>query len=182
MEIKLDENIERRAAAVRLMIFDVDGVMTDGSIIYHDDGSETKIFDVKDGHGIKLALRAGLDIALITGRYSRVVEHRAADLGIKIVYQNVHRKLDAYQKILEESGLKDYQVGYMGDDLIDIPVMRRVGFAVAVRDACPHIFPFAHYITKACGGKGACREVCELLLRAHGKWEGVTKRYFEDSL
>jgi 3-deoxy-D-manno-octulosonate 8-phosphate phosphatase (KDO 8-P phosphatase) len=175
-----DETVRRKAIAVRLMIFDVDGVLTDGRIIYHDDGSELKAYDVQDGHGIKLLLRAGLEVALMSGRYCGAVARRAEGLGIRRVFQNIQHKAGAYAEIKEELGLRDAQVGYMGDDLIDIPVMRRVGFAVTVPNASPHVRPYAHYITQAAGGRGACREVCELLLHSQGLWESVTRRYFHD--
>ena len=177
-----DDDLKARILPVRLVIFDVDGVLTDGRIVYHDDGTETKAFDVKDGHGIKLLLRSGLDAALITGRSSQVVLHRARDLGVTRVYQNAKRKLDAYGDLLAATGLGEHELAYVGDDLIDIPIMRRVGFSVAVADASPHVFPFAHYVTRAPGGRGAAREVCELLLSVQRRWEGVTRRYFEDSL
>jgi 3-deoxy-D-manno-octulosonate 8-phosphate phosphatase (KDO 8-P phosphatase) len=176
---RLEEMLLERIRPIRLMIFDVDGVLTGGQIIYNDDGAETKIFDVQDGHGIKLLQRAGIEIALITGRYCRAVEHRAKGLKIARVHQGIHRKLDAYQQLCRETGLRDEQIGYMGDDLIDIPVMRRVGLAVAVPNASPHVFPYAHYTTRAKGGRGACRELCELILQTQGRWEEVTARYFE---
>ena len=176
--MNMDEALRSRIIPVRLMIFDVDGVLTDGRIIYQDDGSEIKSFDVQDGHGIKLLQRSGIEVALVTGRFSRVVEHRARDLGIKRVYQNMHRKLEAYEKILVDTGLKDEEVGYMGDDLIDVPVMRCVGFAVAVPNAACHVMPYAHYVTRARGGRGACREICEMILQVQGRWEEVTERYF----
>lgn len=175
-----DAEVRKRAMLVRLMIFDVDGVLTDGSIIIHDDGSESKVFHVHDGHGIKLIQRAGIDVAFITGRSCRAVDHRAGGLGVSRVYQGIHRKLEAYEKILMETGLNDEQIGYMGDDLIDIPVMRRVGFPVAVSDAVPHVIPFACYVTVAKGGHGACREICELLLRARGLWEKAIMPYLSD--
>jgi 3-deoxy-D-manno-octulosonate 8-phosphate phosphatase (KDO 8-P phosphatase) len=167
-----------RLVRLRMMIFDVDGVLTDGGIIYQDGGVEQKAFDVKDGHGIKLLLRAGLDVAIITGRSSEVVTLRAADLGIKHVYQRSRNKVEALADIMQRTGLEEPQLGFMADDLIDIPVMRRVGFAVAVADASPHIFPYAHYQTRARGGRGACREVCELILQVQGRWTAVTERYF----
>lgn len=177
----VDEKLIEKILPIRMMIFDVDGVLTDGRIIYLDDGSELKEFDVQDGHGLKLLQRAGgVETALITGRYCRAVEHRAAALGIKRVYQDVKRKLEAYEKILLETGLKDEEVGFVGDDLIDIPVMRRVGWAVAVPNASRHVLPFAHYVTKAPGGRGACREICELILQAQGRWERVTERYLRE--
>ena len=178
MTPQIDNQLRVRILPIRLMIFDVDGVLTDGRVIIHDDGSETKAFDVQDGHGIKLLQRAGIDVALITGRYCRAVEQRAAGLGINRVHQGIHRKVDAYEKLLRETSLKDEQVGYMGDDLIDIPVMRRVGWAVAVPNAVSQVLPFAHYVTCARGGWGAVREVCDLLLQVQGRWEEVTERYF----
>ncbi|NTU48250.1 MAG: HAD-IIIA family hydrolase, partial [Syntrophobacteraceae bacterium] len=129
--LKVDKELRERVMPVRLMIFDVDGVLTDGSIVFHDDGSELKVFDVHDGHGIKLLQRAGIEVAIITGRSCRAVEHRAAGLGISRVYQGIHRKLEAFERIMVETGFEPRQLGYMGDDLIDIPVMRRVGFSVS---------------------------------------------------
>jgi len=178
MTPQIDNQLRVRILPIRLMIFDVDGVLTDGRVIIHDDGSETKAFDVQDGHGIKLLQRAEIDVALITGRYCRAVEQRAAGLGIERVHQGIHRKLDAYEKLLIETGLEDEQVGYMGDDLIDIPVMRRVGWAVTVPNAVSQVLPFAHYVTAARGGFGAVREVCDLLLQVQGHWKKVTERYF----
>jgi len=178
--LKVDKELRERVMPVRLMIFDVDGVLTDGSIVFHDDGSELKVFDVHDGHGIKLLQRAGIEVAIITGRSCRAVEHRAAGLGISRVYQGIHRKLEAFERIMVETGFEPRQLGYMGDDLIDIPVMRRVGFSVSVPNAVAHVLPFAHYVTRARGGHGACREVCEILLRVQGLWEQVTMDYFKN--
>lgn len=174
----IDKALRLRILPIRLMIFDVDGVLTDGRVIYHDDGSEIKAFDVQDGHGIKLLQRAGIDVALITGRVCKAVDHRARGLGIARVYQGIHRKMEVYEQIISETGLADAQIGYMGDDLIDIPVMRRVGFAVAVPNAVSHVLPYAHYVTRAGGGRGACRELCDLLLQVQGRWDEVTLRYF----
>ncbi|MDY0040877.1 MAG: HAD hydrolase family protein [Desulforhabdus sp.] len=171
--------LREKILPLRMIIFDVDGVLTDGRIIYNDNGSEIKEFDVQDGHGIKLLQRAGgVEVALITGRYCKAVEHRAAALGIARVHQNMKHKLDAYEMILQETGLTDREVGFAGDDLIDIPVMRRVGWAVAVPNAASHVIPYAHYVTKARGGHGACREICELILQVQDRWERVTERYF----
>ncbi len=181
MDIKnLDRELTDRISQVRLMIFDVDGVLTDGRVIYLDNGTEIKEFDAQDGHGIKLLQRAGLEVALISGRACPAVEHRAAGLGIQRVYQGIKVKAEAYRQILADTGLSERQTGYMGDDLIDIPVMRRAGFSVAVPNAAPHIFPYAHYITKASGGHGAAREVCEMILQAQNLWDGVTYRYFSE--
>ncbi|MGA3114235.1 MAG: HAD hydrolase family protein [Syntrophobacteraceae bacterium] len=172
--------LKQRILPVRMMIFDVDGVLTDGRVIYMDDGSEIKEFDVQDGHGIKLLQRAGIEVALISGRACRAVEHRASGLGIARVYQGSKVKTEPYEQLLAETGLKEYETGFMGDDLIDIPVMRRAGFAVAVPNGAPHIFPYAHYITRASGGRGAAREVCEMILQVQGLWESVMERYLAD--
>ena len=177
----IDTALRARILPVRIMIFDVDGVLTDGRVIYHDDGSEIKAFDVQDGHGIKLLQRAGIEVALITGRHCRAVDRRAEGLGITRVYQGMKVKVEAYEKLLADTGLTDVQAGYMGDDLIDIPVMRRVGFAVAVPGASEHVLPYAHYVARREGGRGACREICEMLLQVQGLWDGVTGRYFEES-
>lgn len=169
--------LRERILPVRMMIFDVDGVLTDGRVIIMDDGSEIKEFDVQDGHGIKMLQRAGVEVALITGRFCRAVEHRALGLGIRRVHQGAKVKAEAYEKLLSEAGLKEHETGFMGDDLIDIPVMRRAGFSVAVPNGVPQIFPFAHYVTRASGGRGAAREVCDMILQAQGLWEGALERY-----
>jgi 3-deoxy-D-manno-octulosonate 8-phosphate phosphatase (KDO 8-P phosphatase) len=174
----LDDALRARMLPIRLMIFDVDGVLTDGRIIVCDDGSEIKAFDVQDGHGIKLLQRAGIEVALLTGRSCQAVERRAAGLGITRVVQGARDKLEAYAGIVAETGLQDREIGYVGDDLIDIPVMCRVGLSIAVPNASPHVLRYAHYTTRASGGRGACREICELLLQVQGHWERLTRRYF----
>jgi 3-deoxy-D-manno-octulosonate 8-phosphate phosphatase (KDO 8-P phosphatase) len=179
---ELDATLFDRVRLIRLMIFDVDGVLTDGRIIYHDDGTESKEFDVQDGHGIKLLQRAGLEVALITGRECRAVTHRAAGLGISRVYQGAKNKLEAYAAIRADTGYRDEEIGFMGDDLIDIPVLRRVGLAIAVPNAVRHVLPYVHYVTRAGGGRGACREVCEMLLQVQERWQEVTRRYFEEGV
>jgi 3-deoxy-D-manno-octulosonate 8-phosphate phosphatase (KDO 8-P phosphatase) len=176
----LQAELKRRILPIRMMIFDVDGVLTDGRVIYMDDGSEIKEFDVQDGHGIKLLQRAGIEVALISGRACRAVEHRALGLGITKVYLGSKAKIEPYEQILADTGLKEHETGFMGDDLVDIPVMRRAGFAVAVPNGVPHIFPYAHYITRAVGGRGAAREVCEMILQVQGLWESVMEHYLAD--
>ncbi len=175
----LGPEIVERVRKVRLMVFDVDGVLTDGSLIYLDSGIEGKVFDVQDGHGLKLLLRAGIEGGIISGRFSSATQRRAEELGLRYIYQNAKRKLDAYEDLLLRSGLSDEAVGYVGDDLVDIPLMRRVGWAVAVPNADPSVLPYAHYITRRPGGHGACREVCEIILKVQGQWEEVTRRYFD---
>jgi 3-deoxy-D-manno-octulosonate 8-phosphate phosphatase (KDO 8-P phosphatase) len=162
---------------IKLLILDVDGVLTDGKIIYNDRGEEIKAFNVRDGHGLKLLMRAGIGIALITGRKSKVVLHRARDLGIKNVYQRVTNKIEVYEKILKAKKLKDENVGFVGDDLVDIPVLKRVGFSAAVGDAIPEVREVADYVASKKGGEGAVREICELLLKVQNKWEEITERY-----
>jgi len=163
---------------IRLLLLDVDGVMTDGRIIYDDRGGETKAFDVKDGHGLKLLQRAGVRVGIITGRSSEVVNIRARELGIDIVYQGAKDKLLPFQEILQTLRLAADEVAYMGDDLPDLPVLRRAGWAVAPADAVEEVKPYVHYVTRRGGGRGAVREVCELLLRESGRWDELTDRYF----
>jgi 3-deoxy-D-manno-octulosonate 8-phosphate phosphatase (KDO 8-P phosphatase) len=172
--------MEARLKKIKLLILDVDGVMTDGRIIFDSNGVESKFFNVKDGHGIKMLQRAGIEVAIISGRQSTVVTNRAAELGIERVFQKATAKLAPYKQILADTGLANEEVAFMGDDLIDIPVLRRVGFAVAPRDAVAEVIPFIHLVTKNSGGWGAVREVCDLLLKAQGRWEELTARYFEE--
>ena len=169
---------EERAKKIKLLIMDVDGVLTDGRIIYGDDGTEYKSFDVRDGHAIKLAKRAGLMTAIISGRSSKVVTRRGKELGIDLVYQDIHKKIEVYENILKETGLKDDEVAFMGDDLVDLPVLRRVGLAIAVEDALPEVKKEASYVTKTRGGRGAVREAIEFILVSKGLWEEITKRYY----
>ncbi len=167
-------------AKIKLLLLDVDGVMTDGRITYDSDGAETKSFDVKDGYGLKLLQRAGIEVGIITGRQSAVVTRRAEELGIELVYQGAKDKLVPFQEILELRGLSPEQVAYVGDDVIDLPVMRRVGFSATVADAVEEVKPFADLVTARAGGRGAVREVCDFLLKKTGLWAVVTNRYFED--
>jgi 3-deoxy-D-manno-octulosonate 8-phosphate phosphatase (KDO 8-P phosphatase) len=162
---------------ITLLMLDVDGVLTDGTIIYSDSGEEIKAFNVRDGHGLKLVMRAGIEVALLTARESKVVLHRARDLGITAVYQKAIDKLAAYRSIIEGKKIEDRSVCFVGDDVIDVPVLRRVGFSVAVADAVPEVKGVVDYVTSQAGGKGAVREVCELLLKAQNKWERVTEKY-----
>ena len=171
-------NLEERLARVELLLLDVDGVLTDGRIAIDDRGVETKSFDVTDGHGLKLLQRAGVAVGFVTGRTSRCVEHRAQELGILEVHQGVKEKLGVVRQILVRRGLAPEQVGYVGDDVVDLPVMLQVGLAVAVADASPHVRERAHWVLARPGGRGAVREVCEAILKARGAWEAVTRKYF----
>jgi 3-deoxy-D-manno-octulosonate 8-phosphate phosphatase (KDO 8-P phosphatase) len=162
------KDILERAAQIKLLIFDVDGVLTDGSLFVGDDGQEYKAFHSQDGHGIKMLQRHGVRCAVITGRTSRVVEHRMRNLGIELVYQGQANKLEGFADLLDRVDLSPQEVAYVGDDVVDLPVMRKVGLAIAVRDAHPLVLRHAHWQTPRGGGRGAARDVCELLLEAHG--------------
>lgn len=166
-----------RAARVRLMIFDVDGVLTDGSLYYAAEGEVIKCFNVLDGHGIKLLQQSGVETAIISARKSAIVQHRASDLGISHVYQGVHDKRSAYELLLMQSAIDADACGFIGDDVIDLPVLSRVGFAVSVPNAHHEVLARAHYVTKAGGGRGAVREVCDLILRAQGTYEAALAPY-----
>jgi 3-deoxy-D-manno-octulosonate 8-phosphate phosphatase (KDO 8-P phosphatase) len=163
---------------IKLLLLDVDGVLTDGRISYDNNGVETKAFDVKDGHGLKLVQRAGIIVGLITGRSSEVVALRARELGIEIVHQGAKDKLVPYAQVLESLGLTDEQVAYVGDDVVDLPILRRVGFSATVADAVDDVKPLVDYIAKLPGGRGAVREICDFLLKNSGAWSAVTAHYF----
>jgi len=166
-----------RAQPVKLMIFDVDGVMTDGSLFYTDAGEEIKAFNSLDGHGLKMLTGTGVQLAIITGRTSRLVEHRARNLGVQHLIQGAHDKLASFEQLLLETGYTAEQCGYMGDDVIDLPVMRRVNFAVAVPDSPTLVRQHAHYVTGARGGHGAVREVCEFIMQAQGTFDALMAHY-----
>lgn len=180
MDLWQDETLLGKIRDVRLLMLDVDGVLTDGRIIMNDQGFESKHFDVRDGHGLKVLMRYGIGVALVTGRRSSVVEHRAKDLGIQEVYQGIWNKVEILEEILRKMKLHPEQAAYVGDDIVDIPVMQRVGFAVAVRDAAADTKKIAHYVTKKKGGRGAVREVCEIILKAQDHWQDVARKYQMD--
>jgi 3-deoxy-D-manno-octulosonate 8-phosphate phosphatase (KDO 8-P phosphatase) len=177
MKEMTDEGLLNQIRRIKLLILDVDGVMTDGRIIIDDAGSESKHFDVRDGHGLKMLMRYGIDVALLTGRKSRVVDHRAAELGITEVHQGIWNKREVFDEILRRRNLAAEETAYVGDDVVDVPLLRRVGFGVAVADACPEAIGAAGYVTEHSGGRGAVREVCEVILRAQGRWDDVAARY-----
>jgi len=168
-----------KTGQLRLLLLDVDGVLTNGQIIYDGAGNELKMFDVRDGHGIKLLHRAGIRTGIITGRSSAVVARRAQELGIDLLYQGALNKLEPFAEILRATGLRAAQVAYVGDDLIDLPILSRVGFAATVADADPEVCRRVDYVAERKGGRGAVREICELILKQGGHWERVTARYFE---
>lgn len=162
---------------VKLLLLDVDGVLTDGGIVIDERGEEVTRFDVQDGHGIKLLQDAGFRVGLLTGRASRAVAVRAQRLSIGLVYQNVSDKLLGYEQVKAETGLADADIAYVGDDMQDLPVLRRVAVAVAVKDAWDGLKAHADYVTVRPGGHGAVREVAELLLRLTGRWDALLKQY-----
>ncbi len=174
----LPEELLKKIIPIKLLLCDVDGVLTDGKIIYDNKERELKAFNVKDGHGIKLLSRSGIEVGIITSRESEVVNRRAKDLGISIVYQKVLNKLEALEEILSQKVFSPEQIAYIGDDLVDIPILKRVGFSIAVADCIGELKDCVDYITKKKGGTGAVREVCDLILKTQGKWQDVTEKYF----
>ena len=170
---------EQRAARVRAVILDVDGVLTDGGLLYHADG-ESKMFNVRDGHGIVLARLAGMRTAFLTGRVSEVVRRRAAELKIDALREGVYRKGEALPELLRVLEVKAEQVCYAGDDLVDLPVMKRVGFPVTVADAVPEVRAAAAWIAPSRGGQGAVREIMEFILKSNGMWNGMVRRHEQE--
>ena len=173
--------LRARARKIKLLLMDVDGVLTDGRIYYvpRPQGglTETKTFHSRDGLGLRLAHAAGLKTGIISGRGSPVVEHRAKELGIHFLQQEALAKLAPYQKILRAAGLRDAEVCFVGDDIVDLPILKRVGLAVGVGDGHPFLRRHVHYWTKNPGGRGAVRETIELILQAQGKWKRVLRSY-----
>ena len=176
----MKKDIQGRIKKIKIVVMDVDGVMTDGKIILGSGNTELKFFDARDGVGIKYLQRVGIKVAIITGRKSEAVEMRAKELDIELVYQNAKKKIDAYNDLKEKLGYKGSDIAYIGDDLPDIPIMRRVGFAIAVANSTKETKKVAHYITKNNGGYGAIREVAELIMKAQNKWKKIMERYFQD--
>ena len=164
---------------IKLLLFDVDGVLTDGTILVHADVSESKQFNIRDGAGMVWAQRAGLTIGLLSARTADATAVRAAQLGIKIVSQGGADKLAGYEQILEAAGLADHQVGYMGDDLQDLPVLRRAGFSAAPADAAPEVRAAVHWVSASGGGRGAVRECIEHVLRAQGHWQAAVAGFLD---
>jgi 3-deoxy-D-manno-octulosonate 8-phosphate phosphatase (KDO 8-P phosphatase) len=173
----MSDGLSQRCAAIELLLLDVDGVLTDGGIMYGDDGLECKVFHVRDGSGLKIWHHAGKRSAIISGRSSRVVEVRAAELGICCVLQGAGDKGPAYQRVLRELNVRPEQVCFVGDDVPDLPILYNCGLAVAVADACTEVRTDAHYVSRAAGGRGAVRETIELILRCQNRWQTVVDSY-----
>jgi 3-deoxy-D-manno-octulosonate 8-phosphate phosphatase (KDO 8-P phosphatase) len=168
-----------RAKKIRLLAFDVDGVLTDGRIYISDKGEECKAYNIRDGLGMKLLQECGIKLALISGRTSRSVEARAQDIGIALLYQGVDDKVAVLEALMQELDLRAEQCGFMGDDLVDLPAMRRAGFSLSVADAPALVRERAHYVTRSTGGHGAVREACEFIMQAQGVLEQRMARYLQ---
>lgn len=177
----VSETVLQRARQIRLVIFDIDGVLTDGSLFYDNQGQEYKAFNSKDGHGIRMLLESEIQIALITGRNSDLVLHRARNLQIpqENIWQGYRDKRPAFADLLTKTNLNPQQIAYVGDDVVDLPVMYQVGLAIAVNDAHEYVKQHAHWVTTAFGGRGAAREVCELLLHAQNKLQAKLESYLQ---
>lgn len=166
-----------KAAPIRLLLLDVDGVLTDGSIHYSSDGMESKAFNTQDGFGLRLLLEAGLETGLITARTSEAVTRRARDLQMRYVFQSESNKLTAYKEIVRQSGLKPFEIAYMGDDWLDLVLLVRVGFAAVPANGVDEVKRVAHYVSRKSGGHGAVREVCDFLLEAKGVNQQLLQNY-----
>lgn len=173
------QNVHDRARGIKLAAFDVDGVLTDGTLYLADSGEEIKAFNSLDGHGMKMLRESGVELAIITGRTSRIVELRAKNLGIELVYQGVEDKARAFAELLAARHLDANAVSYMGDDVVDLPVLTRCGLALSVPEAPLFVRQHAHYISRASGGRGAVREVCELIMHAQGTLDKKLQTYLK---
>lgn len=174
----LSEALKERIRKIKLLLVDVDAVLTDGRIVYGDYGDELKFFDVQDGHGLSMLRRAGIRFVFLSGRKSKINVRRAKELGASGLHQLAHDKLKVYALALKKYRVLPEEICYVGDDLIDLPVLVRVGFAVAVANAVPEVRERAHYVTAKSGGRGAVREVTDLLLKEQGKWAEAVERYY----
>jgi len=173
------EDVFSRASRVRLLILDIDGVLTDGSLYFDAKGETLKVFNVQDGHGIKMAQQGGIEVALVSGRRSDAAFHRARELNINRFYEGVRDKVAILEELLAALNLTAPEVAAVGDDLVDLPLFNRVGLGVAVADAVPEAKAAAHWVTSRPGGKGAVREVCDLILKARGQWEEILRPWLK---
>jgi 3-deoxy-D-manno-octulosonate 8-phosphate phosphatase (KDO 8-P phosphatase) len=168
---------EKRLKNIKLLLLDVDGVMTDGSIVYNGSGEEIKSFSVRDGLGIRILMETGVSIGIVTGRSSDALYHRCKNLHVQIIFDGVSDKASALDKITEKTGIKEDRIAYIGDDLPDIPIMGKIGIPIAVAGAHEKVIEVAHIVTSLEGGKGAIREVCEAIIKAQGNWQSVINKY-----
>jgi len=171
------EDMAAKLKAIRWLVLDVDGVMTDGRIVLGNNGEEMKHFDVRDGHILKMIQRHGIQIMLLTGRTSQLVVHRARELNITEVHQHVLNKLEYFTDFMKQRGLTFAEIAFVGDDIVDIPLLRQVGFSATVKDAAEEVFPLVDYVSPYEGGRGAVRDICKLIMKAQGSWEEMAKRY-----
>ena len=169
--------LPEKLKVIQLLLLDVDGVLTDGGIIYSDETSETKVFNVKDGLGLKLIMDAGIKVGLVTGRTSKALHHRCRDLGIRYIWDGVQHKARLLDKIVTETLVGADNTAFIGDDIPDLPLMRRVGLSIAVADAHESVRDYSDWITSAAGGRGAVREVCDALLKARGEWQKMIEQF-----
>jgi 3-deoxy-D-manno-octulosonate 8-phosphate phosphatase (KDO 8-P phosphatase) len=179
MTSSANSSFTERARAVRLLILDVDGVLTDGGLQFDNRGEEYKTFNSLDGHGIRMLLDSAIEVAVITGRESKIVSHRMNELGVKYVYQGRGDKLSAFKELLQVSGLKPEQAAYVGDDLPDLPILQRVGFAIAVNNAHAFVKQHCDWVTSLRGGKGAVREITDLILESQSLLDARQKQYLQ---
>lgn len=177
MQVKDGDELKRRAQRIRLLLMDCDGVLTDGRIVLLPEGEDIKFFHSQDGQGVKMAGQAGLRTGVITTRASRVLERRVKEMKMHHLYQNADIKIAAYEAILRQEGLSDDAVAFIGDDLPDLPVMQRVGLAIAVANAVAEVKAQAHLVTNQPGGHGGVREAVEFILKAQGKWDGILAQF-----
>jgi 3-deoxy-D-manno-octulosonate 8-phosphate phosphatase (KDO 8-P phosphatase) len=176
----LGAELEAKAVRIRLLLFDVDGVLTDGKVQIHGDGTESKQFDIKDGISMVWAQRAGLTVGLLSARTSASTVQRAKQLGIRLMHQGVASKIDTYRQIVGKAGVGDAEVAYMGDDIVDLAVLERVGLSTAPADAVEEVRSRVHWVSRENGGAGAARELIETILRAQGRWDGIVASYRAD--
>jgi 3-deoxy-D-manno-octulosonate 8-phosphate phosphatase (KDO 8-P phosphatase) len=174
-------DLQLQASKIRLVLFDVDGVLTDGKILLHADGTESKQFDIKDGSAIVWASRLGLTVGLLSARMAASTTQRAAQLGITLVHQGVASKLETYEQIVDQLLVEDDHVAYMGDDIVDLPVLAKAGLAAAPADAAADVQSRVHWVSRARGGHGAARELIELILRAQEKWDPIVREYLKEA-
>jgi 3-deoxy-D-manno-octulosonate 8-phosphate phosphatase (KDO 8-P phosphatase) len=179
MNTSANSGLAGRAREVRLLILDVDGVLTDGSLQFDNRGEEYKTFNSLDGHGIRMLLDNAIEVAVITGRESKIVSHRMSDLGVRHIYQGCRDKLSAFEELLQTTGLKPELAAYVGDDLPDLPIMQRVGLAIAVNNAHAFVKQHCDWVTTLPGGKGAVREVTDLILESQSLLEARQKQYLK---